>query len=316
MSTKTQRQLNLVLVLANARRPVSRAEIFERVPEYGQDTAVDTKVRMFERDKKELRAKYGDAISAVKTASEEDQDGYVIDMDAIMLPDIKLSPRERALITLAGSVWGNAQLAGPGHEAGFLLGRGLNNEDASALAGRSGLVGVLIEAVGQGVAVEFVYDSRRGHAVGTRVVEPWRVFCTGGAWYMVGFDLTADDGAGARRIFRLSRILSDIAVTQVAATHAAPTDLDVRELVEGWLALPSTVRTAVILVTKGSCGHLRVLADDVEELDSHDVVTITYEIEDRIARAVAAVCDKARVVSPDSLRAAVNAIVDKAVDGV
>ena len=37
-------------------------------------------------------------------------------------------------------------------------------------------------------------------------------------------------------------------VTGERVAHAAPADLDVRALVEGWLALPSTIRTAVVRV--------------------------------------------------------------------
>lgn len=316
MSSKTQRLLNLVFVLVNTKQPVSRAEIFQRVREYGESTALDTKVRMFERDKAELRASYGDIIATRKVSSDSDEDGYLIDRDAFTLPPLDLSARERAILSLAGTVWGNAQLAGPGHEAGFLLGRGLASDDTGALAGRSGLVGVLYEAIVLRRVVTFTYDSKRRNEVSVRRVEPWRVFCTGGAWYLVGHDLTAtaDDGSpGARRIFRLSRVLTDIEMTSDAATRDVPTELDVRALVDGWLALPSTTKTAVLHVRHGTCGHLRLLADDIQERDSMDTLTITYEVEDRLARAIAAVCDRVVVDSPRELRAAVDDIVTRAV---
>ena len=52
---KTERLLNLVLVLLYTRRPLSKAQIRQLVPQYGQSASTEAFERMFERDKDELR---------------------------------------------------------------------------------------------------------------------------------------------------------------------------------------------------------------------------------------------------------------------
>ena len=52
---KTERLLNLVLVLLYTRRPLPKAQIRSLVPQYGQSASTEAFERMFERDKDELR---------------------------------------------------------------------------------------------------------------------------------------------------------------------------------------------------------------------------------------------------------------------
>ena len=133
---------------------------------------------------------------------------------------------------------------------------------------------------------------------------------------MVGFDLDAldHDGApGARRIFRLSRLLSAVVQTAEVATHPAPHDLDIRALVAGWVDLPGATVTALLRVPAGECGHLRVQAHAIDpEGPGFDLLTITYEFEEPLARAIASACDRVVVVSPDSLRVAVTNLIEGA----
>ena len=54
-AAKTERLLNLVLVLLYTRRPLSKAQIRTLVPQYGATASTEAFDRMFERDKDELR---------------------------------------------------------------------------------------------------------------------------------------------------------------------------------------------------------------------------------------------------------------------
>ena len=52
-SQKTERLINLTLALLATKRHLSKSEIFEKIP--GYEGSPETKERMFERDKEELR---------------------------------------------------------------------------------------------------------------------------------------------------------------------------------------------------------------------------------------------------------------------
>lgn len=306
--------MDLVFVLLNSSRPVSRAELLARVPGYGPESDPST-LRMFERDKDDLRddLRIPLRMGTISTTDGE-LEGYWIDEKSWLLPPLSLTPRERAYIALAGSVWENRQIASAARDAGLQMGR---SSDARplAVAAQHAVLGDLFDAITSGVVVEFTYDSKRGGSVAVRRVEPWRLFCTGGAWYLIGFDVDAvgpDGGVGGRRVFRLSRLRSDVALLDVPATHEPPEDLDVRELVAGWVALPGPSRTAVLRVPAGTCAHLHVLAHSLTPDGDDDVLRIDYEFEDRLARSIAATCDRVTVVEPQELRDAVTSLVDGA----
>ena len=53
---KTERLLNLVMVLLYTRRPLTKAQIRRLVGQYDTSPSVEAFERMFERDKDELRA--------------------------------------------------------------------------------------------------------------------------------------------------------------------------------------------------------------------------------------------------------------------
>ena len=72
-------------------------------------------------------------------------------------------------------------------------------------------------AVAEGRVVELVYRSARRAETTTRVVEPWAVVGSGGAWYLQGFCRDAQDA----RDFRLDRV-KELRVTDERVTTPAP----------------------------------------------------------------------------------------------
>ena len=87
---KTERLLNLVLVLLYTRRPLPKAQIRSLVPQYGQSASTEAFERMFERDKDALR-QLGIPIVTLTDAVHEDDVGYRIDTAAYELPAISLT---------------------------------------------------------------------------------------------------------------------------------------------------------------------------------------------------------------------------------
>ena len=100
---RTERLLDLVALLLDAREPVSFAELRELFPEeYGGPRA--SAERKLERDKAEL-LQLGVPLEYVEPRKLEDRElgGYRIDRKAFYLPDPKLLPEEAAALYAAGA---------------------------------------------------------------------------------------------------------------------------------------------------------------------------------------------------------------------
>ena len=135
---RTERLLDLVALLLDAREPISFAELRDLFPEdYGTGSR-EACERKLERDKAELVA-LGVPIEHVPPTLEDERDlgGYRIDRKAFYLPDPKLLPEEAAALYAAGA----AALAG--HDFPFAQDlehalRKLSLSGSSPLEARSG----------------------------------------------------------------------------------------------------------------------------------------------------------------------------------
>jgi proteasome accessory factor B len=192
---RLERLVNLVAALLEARRPLTRDEIRERVPGYGEEPA--TFRRMFERDKETLR-QMGIPLSVmpIDPTDAEGPDGYRILREHYELPDPGLHPDELAALHLAASA---VQLGGAaqGTEALWKLGGGGSAAavDLSVAIPGSDHLPTLFGAIAERRAVRFGY---RGSE---RDVHPYRLSFHNGHWYLAGFDRSRDD----ERSFRLDR---------------------------------------------------------------------------------------------------------------
>jgi proteasome accessory factor B len=216
---RLERLLNLVAALLDARRPLTRAEIQQRVPGYGTGPSAR---RSFERDKDALRAM---GIPLVTQPLEgEVGEGYRIPPDQYRLADPGLAPDELAALHLAVSavrVGGGGSGAGrsAGPEAagvailklGGAIGGNGSAEPVAALPGSEHLP-TLFAAVSERRTVRFGY---RGSP---RTVDPHRLSFASGHWYLIGHDHGRDDV----RNFRLDRIDGPVGTGQ-AASFARPT---------------------------------------------------------------------------------------------
>ena len=89
---RTERLLDLVALLLDAREPITWAELRESFPEdYGapSDEAAE---RKFERDKAEI-LELGIPVAYVQ-GDDERKDGYVVDREKYYLPEVGLTPEE------------------------------------------------------------------------------------------------------------------------------------------------------------------------------------------------------------------------------
>ena len=305
-----QRLVNLLAVLAAATKPVTRHYLLTHAVGYGDPNSEAT-TRMFERDKGRLR-EHGLIIDMVPTDPLSDEaDGYVLRNDW-QLPPVNLTPRQRIIVAMAALVWPGQSMVDAARRAAESLGAQDDAETAAPSMGRyETLFEQLFSAIQQRRRVEFIYASFYIGVTSVRHVDPWRLFCTGGNWYLVGYDLDKDTS----RVFKLSRIQGLITVTAAPVANSAPGSLDVRALVAGWASLKPAVTTAVLEVDAGTCAALRAMAETVVVGNGVDRLDIKYDVPEKLARIVASTCQHVTVIQPEQLRDLVTAYVTGASHG-
>jgi len=303
-----ERHLNLIFVLMNTRRPLSREELRSKVGGYDPNSSEDSFQRMFERDKETLRLNSIPIETVAIDPGFNDAVGYRIDRDKFLLPDLRLDAEDRVILAVAAKAWKDAQLAtlavkaaekmGESDDAaksGISLGLTLSHEGASTL----------FSAIDDGFIVQFDYLTKGDFEAKTRTVEPWQVLLSGGHWYLVGYDHARQE----QRTFKLARFKSEVAITSEPITNGKPDDFDIMGVVAYWRQSQDGDGLAVVHAQHNEAGTLRLQAETVEPGESHDVLAIRYTNEEILARDIAAVVDKVLSVEPQSLRAAVTRIV-------
>ncbi len=224
MIDRLERLLNLVIALRETRRPLTAAEIRERVAGYGQPDAEAFR-RMFERDKADLRS-LGVPVDTAPLDAYDDRVGYRIDPRRYDLPAVELAPDELAALALALEATGMAQDAG----AGLLkLEVGAGEPGAVTAGGPADVrLGVALEAPHRETlldaqlhrsVVRFAYRPL-GRDAAVRTVDPHALVHRRGRWYLVGRDHDRD----ARRAYRLDRIAGDVTVVSGPDAFAPPPD--------------------------------------------------------------------------------------------
>ena len=112
---RTERMLNLLFVLLNSTTPLTREQIRERVPGYGDSN--EAFERMFERDKAALRELAIPVETKPVDLVHDDVLGYRIDRSDWLMPEISISAQERTFLSLAASAWQSAQLGAAARQA-------------------------------------------------------------------------------------------------------------------------------------------------------------------------------------------------------
>jgi proteasome accessory factor B len=309
-SAKTERLLNLVICLLSTRRPLTKAQIRQAVPQYAENASTEAFDRMFERDKDELRELGIPLETTREDALFDDEVGYRVDRDAYALPDVHLAPDELAVLGLASRVWQQASLAGPAARALTKLSALGVPPDERSLIGLEPRVrtaepafDALWSAVRDRVPVEFTYRTQSSGEVATRTVEPWAVTSWHGRWYLTGFDRDRQ----APRVFRLTRVESGVRRIGEAGEYEVPTDHDPRLMV-GDQSVERPGRTARLLVRVGAGQTLRRRALTVSpppEAGGRDELVVEFDDTDVLATELVTYGASALVVEPDDLREAV-----------
>ncbi len=308
-AAKTERLLNLVLVLLYTRRPLPKSKIRELVPQYGSAASTEAFDRMFERDKDELRELGVPLVTEEIDALWDDEPGYRIHERDYALPDIAFEADELAVLGLASRTWAQASLAGPAAQALRKLRASGVERDGGSLIGiepRLRTVEPAFDAVKDAVLrrvpVRFAYRRPEVEHASLRRVQPWTLASWHGRWYLNGHDLDRD----APRVFRLSRIEGPVTPDGRPGSYSVPETHRAHEMIQG-SAAGSAHGTAVLRVREGSGQALRrrgeVTAGAAPE--GWTSLRVDYGEVEAMADDVCGYGPDAVVVSPDELAEAV-----------
>ena len=292
-SRKTERLFNLLIMLLVQRHYISKQKIRETVPPYAEATD-EAFERMFERDKDELRA-LGVPVQVDSMDAFFDEPGYRIRPDEFALPGIDLTADEAAVIGLATRVWQHAGLAAHTSDALAKLSAAGVEVDRTRLDIAGPVVtvqdphfDVFWHASLDRIRVRFDYRRSGAGEVGTRTLEPWGVVSFSGRWYVVGRDVDR----GEERMFRLSRVRSDVRRIGKGAAYEIPPGTDLRELTRTLAPAPAT-QQGTVLVRSGSCLGMRRHATDVEtgvtgpdDATPWDRLTVTFSTPYSLAEEI------------------------------
>ena len=112
---KTERLINLTMALLATKRFMSKAEIFNQVAGYSGTT--ETKERMFERDKDDLRTLGISIEVGTHDPLFDDELGYRILENGYELEIGELSPTQISYLSLAATIWRNQLFSSTGSHA-------------------------------------------------------------------------------------------------------------------------------------------------------------------------------------------------------
>lgn len=315
MGAKTERLMNLYILLRAQRRFWSKAEIRRALYADHPDTARGNEAfeKAFERDKDDLRG-LGVVIEVGTTdAYFDDEPGYRVTEQATSLPEIRFEADEAAVLDLAARVWEQSTVARDTTGAiqklaaqGIDVDPGRLDVIAPRIRAEEPSFDAFWDAVGRRQAVTFDYRRPGEGAPSRRRLQPWGVVRFSGRWYVVGHDVDR----GESRVFRLSRVVGDVRPHGQAAAYDVPEGTDVRAIAADLARVGRPVE-ATLLVRDGAGALLRRRAHGVEEdQEGPDRVTgwdrvVVAGDADELADQVLMHADRVVVESPESLRDAV-----------
>jgi len=265
-ATKSERLLNLVIMLLVSRNYVTKERIRDVIEGYqgSEDEAFE---KMFERDKAELRALGIPLELGYVDKFFEDEQGYRIARNAFELPDLQLEPDEVAVLGLAARVWQHAGLASVTSDALVKLraaGYDVDRDALDVLQPRVAADEPAFDAMWamtiSRTPVRFLYKRPSDPEPTLRHLEPWGVVTSRERWYVIGHDRDRDQV----RMFRLSRIEGEVSADGKAGSFKVPEGTDIRALTTGLTPVRPTT-TATVLARKGSAVFLRRRALSVTE---------------------------------------------------
>ena len=321
MSTsKSQRLVNLVICLRSTNSFLSADEIRRMVQGYEDCENESAYLRMFERDKRELRDA-GVPLEQGPSLAPGSPAGYRIPAQDYELPEITLTAEQAGDLAVAAEVWREgeraarvggalAKLTAAGIDPVRDVGTTVSVEDPAELA----TAAAIAEAVAEGSVVLFSHTSAGASEATSRRVEPWWTGSRHGHWYLVGHDLDR----GEPRTFRLIR-MSDIRVGRGQRSVPVPPTDKVLALLDDAVARLNPIVHATIWAADGRAAELRAMSGSEVPANRFDRAGSDLEVTAPLAELsslVAAQGADAVALRPAELRVRVVSILTAAEEAV
>jgi proteasome accessory factor B len=213
---RTERLLDLITYLLNAKEPVSWRRIKNHFPEDYARGVEESNQRKFERDKAELIS-LGIPIDYQGT-SEGQKEGYLIRKEKLFLPEIKFLPQEFSLLLMAaGAVMGDetfpyrhqlesaldkltslqSQVDPPPGEMAIWY------SPPASIPTQSSTINKIQDALDRRKSVKLRYHAFSTGETTERKVDPYGLIFRKGKWTLVGWDHLRE----ALRTFVVTRIM-------------------------------------------------------------------------------------------------------------
>ncbi len=269
MSRKIERLINLTIALLATTRYLTKSEIFRKVD--GYEGSAETKERMFERDKDDLRT----LGIVIEVGSYDplfnDEAGYRIKTEHYQLDLGPVTPTDISLLSLAADAWQGAAFADATQTALLKLNAmGVPADPINIpgftpkLSNSTKELEIITDAIAQSDFLHFSYLSNT-LMTEIRTIVPIALSNRSGYWYVSGVDQDIQEV----RTFRLDRIQGDITSSKNKDPFEFPAEF---ELNEAEMGASSTF--ALIDVRKGKGHSLRNLAISVVDLGEWDQIRV------------------------------------------
>jgi len=270
VSRKIERLINLTIALLATKRYLTKSEIFTSVE--GYEGSAETKERMFERDKDDLRSLGIEIEVGSFDPLFNDEAGYRIKQESYQLSLEQITNVEISLLSLAAEAWQDASFGDVAQKALLKLRSiGIPGDELILPATVSKLndggrdIALISKAIADNQFMIFDYVDA-DLTVNSRKIVPISLSTRSGFWYVAGVDQDVEE----IRTFRLDRISGDIEVSKGPEDFEAPEGFNPKEMITG--INPHGV--AIIDVRKGKASTLRSLATSVQSLGEWDQLKI------------------------------------------
>ena len=298
VSRKSERLVNLTIALLATKRFLTKDEIFRSIE--GYVGSPESKERMFERDKDDLRSLGIEIDVGGLDPLFNDEAGYRIKPESYQLNLGEISGTDIALLSLAAKAWNGAALSDAANSALVKLSSlGIDSdiESLPTLAPRMAWsnqeLETVVEAVSESRKIVFTYVAP--DLVGEkREVEPYAVATRNGLWYLSGFDTAKQ----ALRTFRFDRVVGEISCIGKANAYQIPQGFDLLETLE----VEDNGSCALIDIRKGKASLLRKDAVLIQDLGEWDRFEVNYTDANTFIDSILWHLDDVVVIEPAAIK--------------
>jgi proteasome accessory factor B len=297
VSRKIERLINLTIALLATKRYLAKSEIFRTVE--GYEGSAETKERMFERDKDDLRS-LGITID-VGTFDPlfNDEAGYRIRTENYQLDLGEITPTEISLLSLAADAWQDAAFSDAAQGAILKLSSiGIPADPIEIpgllpkLTNTSKELETITETIANSDLLLFDYVSSNLD-VEKREIIPFALSNRSGLWYVSGVDQHIEEV----RTFRLDRVQGSLNVRRNTKPFEFPVGFELTDF-----DTEISSRFAIIDIRKGKGQTLRTLAQSVKDLGEWDQIKVPLHTVHSLAAEILWHGNDAFVHEPADLR--------------